>query len=685
MTVRRFTLITACIGAAVAMSLGPAARLAVVSTLLLFAPGFLLARLLPGREIKSPFARPAIWLGLSMSLIALLYQWITALGLSLPQAALDTLALGCVAGVVLVLWNPPDMASDLPHDHAVEQVPSWPLIALALLLVIAFGVRLYQIRDLVLPAWVDSVHHALMIRVAIEQGRAPISLLPYMPIEQLPYHWGYHVVAAASAQVARVTVPQVMLWQGQALNALHVLTCAALAAFLWRRPWAGMVAGLVVGMFSIMPAFYVSWGRYTQLSGLLLLPPLAICWSALLTTRQRRHMIEVAFLLAGLNLIHFRVLVLALALLAVQTLIALLVREHAARNVAMLWRGFVAALAAMVLTGPWLWLLVQNRLAPLAASPQSLIGSGTYGNLNEGLLWAGHNRALFALALLGALLALLRRSRAALVVVLWVGGMITLANPMLLAYVLPAAAMPLAVWAFQRRRPLLALAALPLLLCNPLLVRLPASWLISNDSVVISLFVPVSVLVGYLADRAGVMLFRRWAKTLVVSSVRRSVALLAVLLILAAWGAYDMRDVINADTVFAYQDDLAALEWIDTHTPPDARFLVGAAPWLASADRGVDGGWWILPLTGRWMSTPPVIYDYGPVAAAAPERARTHAIAALQPGQEALLAAIIERDAIGYIYLREGVGPLQRTFFADSQRYQEVYQHDGITILAVVK
>jgi len=202
--------------------------------------------------------------------------------------------------------------------------------------------------------------------------------------------------------------------------------------------------------------------------------------------------------------------------------------------------------------------------------------------------------------------------------------------------------------------------------------------------VVISLFVPASVLIGYLADRVGAILFRRLAETPILSPTRRSTTVLAALLAVAAWGAYDMRDVINADTVLAREGDIAALVWIDTHTPPDARFLIGAAPWLPSADRGVDGGWWILPLTGRWMSTPPVIFDYGPAASATRERERTHAIVALQSGQEALLTSIIERDAISYIYLREGVGPLQRTFFAD-QQYQEVYQQDGVTILAVIK
>ena len=79
---------------------------------------------------------------------------------------------------------------------------------------------------------------------------------------------------ATTVRLAGLPLAPTMLWTGQALNALHGLSVAALATYLWRRPIAGVVAALVVGLLSIMPAYYVSWGRYTQLTGLLLLPPL---------------------------------------------------------------------------------------------------------------------------------------------------------------------------------------------------------------------------------------------------------------------------------------------------------------------------------------------------------------------------------------------------------------------------
>ena len=37
------------------------------------------------------------------------------------------------------------------------------------------------------------------------------------------------------------------------------------------RP-ASLTAALIVTAFTLMPAYYASWGRYTQLVGLLLLP-----------------------------------------------------------------------------------------------------------------------------------------------------------------------------------------------------------------------------------------------------------------------------------------------------------------------------------------------------------------------------------------------------------------------------
>ena len=63
--------------------------------------------------------------------------------------------------------------------------------------------------------------------------------------------------------------------------------------------------------------------------------------------------------------------------------------------------------------------------------------------------------------------------------------------------------------------------------------------------------------------------------------------------------------------MLADQSDAQALTWIQTHTSPQARFLIGVAPWPSFGYRGTDGGWWILPITGRQTLLPPAIAGLG--------------------------------------------------------------------------
>ncbi|HEX9440094.1 MAG TPA: hypothetical protein VF909_10440, partial [Roseiflexaceae bacterium] len=95
MRLSHILLVAALCCAALAWSTGPAGRLLVVLPLLLFGPGYLLERAFAVFAERSLALRPAIWLGLSLSIVALVYQWTTALGLSLAPAALYALAASC--------------------------------------------------------------------------------------------------------------------------------------------------------------------------------------------------------------------------------------------------------------------------------------------------------------------------------------------------------------------------------------------------------------------------------------------------------------------------------------------------------------------------------------------------------------------------------------------------------------
>ncbi|MCG8351297.1 MAG: hypothetical protein MI924_26290, partial [Chloroflexales bacterium] len=417
---RRLLIVGLCC-AAVAWTAGPAGRFAVVLTLLLFGPGYLIETLLRPAKTPTTFQRPALWLGLSLSVVALLYQWATFVGLALTLPILSVLAVGCGLGVAWRAWHDggaaaPALAAEPPLAVPSPRRSVVSGLGLLAIFVLTLWTRFVEIQNLVLPAWVDSVHHTLMVRVAAESGKVPYSLRPYLPVDDMPYHWGYHVFTAAVLQLSNITLPQVVFWSGQVLNALHVLTCAALATYLWRRPLAGVVAGLVVGLLSIMPAYYVSWGRYTQLTGLLILPPLMIAWHAGLRQASRRWFVIASVLLAGLSVTHFRILVFALAFLAVASVVWALSHPWSLLRRRLMY-AIGIAVTSLLLAGPWLGLLTMRALRPVIESPQELVSGGSYTALNERLLWSGHNYWLVALALLAALWCVWQRTRATIDIV----------------------------------------------------------------------------------------------------------------------------------------------------------------------------------------------------------------------------------------------------------------------------
>ncbi|NJM05102.1 hypothetical protein HC891_01010 [Candidatus Gracilibacteria bacterium] len=486
LTPARKGLVVAGVCAAFVALATPAGHMLVLLLIWLCGPGYLAERLIL-RERPTMLLRFALWCGIGWSLVALFYQWATFAGLQLTTPLLAIVTVGLVGCCALLAWR--EAAGTGPALW-----PSWPLVLLLLVFAITIWTRFRQIADLALPAWVDSVHHILMIKVAVERGQAPLSLQPYLPVEELPYHWGYHVLIAAVQQLSGLDTAQLVLWSGQVFGALQVLTGAALALFFWRRPAVLPVVGLIIGLISFLPAYYVAWGRYTQLSGLLILPAVAISWGSGLYTRDSRWWALAAIGLAGLSLVHFRVLIFTLALLAVMTAVAL--AEHGDTLPQRLLDLLGTGIAALVLALPWLTLIARRTLLPAVERPQNLIIEGNYNALSEGLLWFGQGRNLIALALLAAGWGLYRRSRTTLICVLWVALIFGFANPWLFNYVLPTAGVLLIIWAIGARSWLLIGLGSMLTLLNPWLFRLPSIYLINNDSVIITLFLPLAITIG---------------------------------------------------------------------------------------------------------------------------------------------------------------------------------------------
>lgn len=622
----------------VAVSLfAPASRLPVALVVLLVCPGYLLERRLLGGALLPPLTRPALWLGLSISAVALLYQWVTAAGLALTPAALGLLAALVLAGAALECGR----GGSAPRPSGQDA-----LVGAALLVVVGLTLwtRFAHIQGMAAPAWVDSLHHALLIRVAVERGQAPYGLVPYLPIDGLAYHSGYHVFVAAALRLAGLgaafeplALPEAMLLSGQALNGLVALAWGGAAAYLWRRPGAAVWAALVVGLASIMPAFYVSWGRYTLVAGVLVLPGALVAAHLALGRGGRGAVAVAAVLLAGLSLIHFVALWLALLWCGAAGAVAL-ARGGAVRGVA----GRLAALggASLALAGPWLALLAGQARPAAGSSAVNVAGNAWYNAMPEGLLWAGNNRLLVALAGAVALLAVWRRRHMAATLLIW--------------------------WA------LAALAA------NPVLVGLPYLSFFTNEFLAITLFAPLCLLIA-----GGVTVLEDLVRATALprgSSRRYEAAQVAAALLLAVWLAAGFQSVVRPDTLLATAADLRAIAWAARETPPDARFVVNTAGWLGDVDRGADGGWWLLPLAGRQVSTPPVVFNYGPEAYVRRVKDETSWLrGGAGAGPEALAVFMRERG-FTHVFATARGASVDVARLRESPLFDELHRDDDVSI-----
>ncbi len=625
---------------------GPVGRLLVAAGIVLFGPGYIVWSLVDV-ELRLPrLAAPALWLSLSLCIVPLLFLWSSTLGLRLTPAVLRGQALGVV---LLAGW--------CWQRSGSRRVPLWLLGSwLGLLLLVAFT-RAVEIRGVVLPLWVDSLHHTLLARIVAETGRIPTSLEPYMPVDPLVYHWGYHTVIATLKVVAALPIALAVLWGGQALNALMAVTMYGVASFLLRSPRAGLIAGGVVGLLSLFPAYYVTWGRYTQLTGLLVLPSLMIVLVALLErpTFDWRLCGLNALLLSGLMLIHYQVLTFYVVFAVVYAGVAIVQRPQQAGQVVA--RVAVMGTLAALLASPWVMTMVRKVLVPVAVQPQKLAGPADYNSVDWGLLLVGNNWLLFSLAGIGAIWAMLMARWRIVAVAAWVAALGVLANPTILG--------------------------------------LPPSWFVTNQTVIIALFLPVGILAAFCIDQALI-----WLRPLVTRSVRPAAKLVggAAAAAIALFGTWQLSGiplppawnlnrfqipVVNARTVLATPADMPALEWAATHTAPDARFLVNSADWLNGSPRGTDAGWWLLPLAQRWVTTPPAMYIYGDPAYKQAVEALNQRIRALQPTDQAALEQLVREQQITHVFLGKQGGPINPELLFGNPLFIPVYDADGVAIFAV--
>ena len=623
----------------------------------LFLPGLAVQRwLLPDLDLDAAEAA-GLWLGLSLAIAPVLLLLATALGLRLGAASVAGLLV--VAGLAAIgravtpalsqrgegaggasrcaspTGSQPSGARSGEGDEMAPRRPQSALLSPAAgALAAAAGalvLRYVHARDLALPMWGDSVHHTLIAGLIAAQGQVPADYGPLVPAQPFAYHFGFHAQAALLTWLAGMEPPRAVLFAGQLLSGLMVFPTYLLASRLAGDRQAGLVAGLVVGLVSAMPAYSVTWGRYPQVAGLAALPAAAYLTTRAVAGGKLRwpELVAAAVASAGVVLTHPRVALLYGCLL----LAHLLVGHRPVSLVPWLRCGLVALLAAG-LVAPWLVRLAGSRAAEMMLEP----GPASAFRFPTGLLTTGFDRYLLAGAIAGVGLDLLLRRRAGVEVALWVG---------------------------------LSLAA-----ANVRLLGLPFDLMLTNDALAIALFLPVAVLDGVLAvSLASLVRLDVWPRLL-------RLALAALLVGLGWWGGVNLAGVVNPACILATSADVEAIRWVAANTPPDAAFLINSYRWQGDVYQGSDGGYWLSTLAGRRTSLPPQVYAQGKPAEVARIRELAEATRA-EPLDPAALLPLLRASGLTHVFVGARGGALSAELFEGVPGYRLVYANGRASVFEV--
>jgi len=668
--------------------------------IVIWLPGVLLHRLLRLRAAPDWLVALAVQIGLGLAFWPLLLLWSTLVGWHwTPLTAQITAVALMAAGGGALWWSRGASPTRINATPGVDAIPDarWErfrpqltgtlsrraaqfrrqgiwLALFGCVLAITLATRALHVRGLALPVWVDPLHHVMIVRLLLAEGRVPPTFDPVIAGGVFNYHWGYHAVVAWMAWTLGVrdgfAVADLMLHASQLLNALTVLMAYAGGRILFASRRAGLLAAASVGVVSWFPAYFLSWGRYTHMTGVLLMAPIMIMSWQMRAGAHPRRVTAAALLLGGLALIHVRVALLLALLIGLLALLFLAQRR---------WRALMAWLAAaggaLVLTLPWWLWLWQSAFVRAIITPR-LDGNAVWpASLPDwGLVWAPRNDLLIATTS-GGLSLLMNWQR--------VDAPAALAGAVWLALLIGATA-----WAWRRptlRQPthrawagwlLMALwVAGSALLLQANRLGLPAMRFIHVNAGIMTLFAPLGLATGgLLAWLLGLLARPRFAPLVT------GVAVIGISL----WGANGMTAIVNPATILATPADRAALAWVRNNTPPDARFAVNTRQWMEGIYAGSDGGYWI-PVLTEWASIlPPVLYASAlPRAEVVEMNALLARLAAARNLDDTALRTDLAAQGVTHLYVRDGGGALQPAEIDGREFVELLYRQDGVSIYAL--
>jgi hypothetical protein len=583
---------------------------------LFLGPGFGLLAFYPGRRSLDRTQSVTLALGLAISGWAVLLAWLQLLGVRLTPAAVGViLALGWA-----VWWLRIQPWRRARGWRGSARPVDWSRLALWAVVVAVAALGIWSLRRVLVGPGSDSYHHALITQLIVERGGLPDDYRPYAPLASFTYHYGYHAFAAAIVTLTGLSPALVTALLAQALTAAAALAVAFFTEAATGSKPAAALSAAFGGLVILFPAYMFNWGRYTQLTGLVLLPIfLGVVWLWAKSGWSDRSALTVGVLAAGLALTHYRVTLMAVTGLATLLAVEYLTRREFWAEWRSVLRSAVPGLAtalivAGVLVAPWVVQVIQarGRGFPVELAPH---GPTFFSMDRMGPLAVGYatNPVVLGLAALAVLLGLLWRDRLVLGLALWSAVMWVLSGPRF------------------------------------------AGVFMDTLSVLISLYFPAAVAVGWMTVRSVAWLASQTARPRAVRAAAWAAAAGVVI-----WGATHYVTIVEPPAAYVGPDDMPAMAWIRAHTPEDARFMVNTYNWDFAADFIIspDAGYWLPLLAGRSTVTAPMTYSIERAESAdfLARLVSVHAVRDRLASPEGL--AELRRAGVTHVYVGQKGGPL---------------------------
>ncbi len=588
--------------------------------------------ILPAPALLSRFPFP-----LAFCLWAIVWLWGSLL-ISFPAWLLSVLVIGS-------WWLAASRWRRTPSSLPLH--PS-SFILLSLLL-ISFFTRFFAIRTLAFPPWVDSSHHALITQVMVTTGRMITDYAPIINIERPLYHTGFYALPTTIIRMIGSDLPQTLLVLGQLISSLIPLTVYKGAVMISKRRGVGLLAAFLVALPFFFPGFYISWGRITQLAGMLIMPVLlGLTWqtAAQDPDKKRSNAIVIGVLAAGLFLIHTRVFLLYVPYTAV------------------VWIGHrLRGTVDLVLAGLVAFVLALPRIIQLAAltDPADLTREiPNYNNVPTAYLDVGWERGFAYAAAVALLLAVGAR-----------------------------------LWRWVRRdavphpgqawyTPIFMISFWVALLFGLLLGRqvnlpIPSTWVVNVNSMYITLFLPVAWVIAMAAAAI-------WDGVRRLPMVGRFVFYALFGAGMAYMGVFGVRQqitILNNRTILAHAADRTAIDWMADNLAADVLIANGTWKWLGNTYAANDGSAWIVPLSGRMTTTPPNDYIYGR-AWQKSVPAFNEAAIAVENWAEKGAAELLRSFGVTHVYVGQRGSFFVPEQLLDNAQMRLLYAYDGAFVFALI-